>query len=246
MIGTTLGAYRVIESIGEGGMGTVYLAQVQRAQADLSQGDSVAIKVVSSRGARWRDRFEREIRAGRRVDHPNLARLLDSGVGEVGGDAVHYLVMEYIEGTSASDACSGGGSVREGMAKHIGAAVARGLDALHAAGVVHRDVKPSNVMVTPRDEVKLVDLGVAYIAGPEPHCRETYPRGRVRRHACVRGSGEPGWVHGRTLRAKRSLLAGRDPAAPCPWPYTHSSGHSLRHRRPVWTGGSAPSIRAAR
>jgi len=161
--GFFLGGYRILRPLGEGGMGKVYLA------ARDGVDDWVAIKVLPPKKAAEEEqallRFQRETDLSRRVHHPNLARTLDAGRE---GD-VHYMVMEYIPGESLYDAVKGerGGPLRVPDAARLFLKVIDGLDAAHAAGLVHRDVKPSNIMLTPEGDAKVLDLGLARAAGEE-------------------------------------------------------------------------------
>ena len=161
--GFFLGGYRILKPLGEGGMGKVYLAVREGGT------ERVAIKVLPPRRAQDAQavaRFLREMDLSRRVRHPNLARTLD--VGEEAG--VHFMVMEYIPGESLYQAVKGprGGPLRVNDAARLFLKVCDGLEAAHEAGLVHRDVKPSNVMIAPDGSVKVLDLGLARASGDEP------------------------------------------------------------------------------
>ncbi|QDV37197.1 serine/threonine-protein kinase [Tautonia plasticadhaerens] len=157
--GFFLGDYRIMKRLGEGGMGKVYLARRERDNL------RVAIKVLPPKKALEDEqalkRFYREMELSRRVRHPNLTRTLE--VGSV-GDA-HYMVMEYVPGDSLYNLVKGihGGSgpLRFDEAARYFIRALAGLHAAHQAGLVHRDVKPSNLMVTPEGDAKLLDLGLA-------------------------------------------------------------------------------------
>ncbi len=161
--GFILGGYRILNALGEGGMGKVYLASHEQT------GDKVAIKVLPPQKAREEAnallRFRREMDLSRRASHPNLARTLDVGSD---GD-VHFMVLEYIPGESLYDAVKGprGGPLRVTDAARLFLKVVDGLDAAHAAGIVHRDMKPSNIMITPDGDAKVLDLGLARALGDE-------------------------------------------------------------------------------
>jgi serine/threonine protein kinase len=161
--GFFLGDYRVLRSLGEGGMGKVYLA------AHNASGEHVAIKVLPPRKAREQaqalQRFRRETDLSTRVNHPNLARTL--GYGQEGG--VHFMVLEYIPGRSLYDAVRGEGGRPLGVADaaRLFVKVADGLAAAHDAGLVHRDIKPSNIMIPPDGQAKLLDLGLARAVGED-------------------------------------------------------------------------------
>ena len=153
LIGRTLGHYRIVEKIGEGGMGEVYRAHDERLDRD------VAIKVLPSSVAQDRDRigrFEREARAVAKLSHPNILEIFEfSGDGDVA-----YAVTELLEGETLREHLKDG-PLGWRRAAEIGAAMADGLAAAHVAGIVHRDVKPSNVFLTSDGRVKVLDFGLA-------------------------------------------------------------------------------------
>ncbi len=154
MKGTRLGRYEIQEEIGRGGVAVVYRAKDERL------GTSVAVKVLSpslASGDEALARFEREARAGAAVEHPAIARLLDAGLE----GATHYLVFEMLTGGTLAERLRSGGALPWREAVRLAAQVARALAALHAAGVIHRDVKPSNVLVDAEGNAKLADFGLA-------------------------------------------------------------------------------------
>jgi Tol biopolymer transport system component len=153
VVGKMLGHYEIREPIGAGGMGEVYRAH------DATLRRDVALKVLppelAASDARLA-RLEREARALAALNHPNIATIY--GLEEA--DGIRYLVMELVEGeTLAERLRRGTPSVQETLA--IAAKVAEALEAAHDKGIVHRDVKPGNVMVTAGDRVKLLDFGLA-------------------------------------------------------------------------------------
>ena len=148
------GPYEIVEKVAEGGMGSVY-----RARRREGAGDFLAIKIMPAHMAGnpvLVKRFEQEFRAASRLDHPNIVRALD--YGETNG--VPYLVMEFVEGESLGQRLQRDGRISETEAIRIVAQVAQGLHRAHKMGLVHRDVKPDNVMVTPDGTAKLADLGL--------------------------------------------------------------------------------------
>ena len=163
-----IGPYRLAELLGSGGMGRVFLAFDEA-------GRPVALKQLRSRcrDEESRERFLREARLLASVEHENLVRLIECGVSEGPlADGLPYLVMDYVAGPTLVRLLGerpAGLELRE-LALVIGRCAAA-LGALHARGIVHRDVKPGNVMITPELEVKLVDLGIARRLEEEPLTR---------------------------------------------------------------------------
>jgi predicted ATPase/serine/threonine protein kinase/Tfp pilus assembly protein PilF len=159
LVGRTLdGLYRIEALVGRGGMGVVY-----RARHVLLE-DRVAIKVLSldvSRNPDWLQRFVREGRAARRFRHPNAVAVHDLRVGDAGA----YLVLEYVEGRTLRAELKRRGPLTPAEVVELLEPVASALDAAHASGVVHRDVKPENVMLSGERgtgvEVKVLDFGIA-------------------------------------------------------------------------------------
>lgn len=149
-----IGEYEIVRPLGHGGMGSVYLARHSKL------GREVALKVLSSHrlaDSRMRERFENEMRAIGRLSHPNVVTAHDAR--EVDGTAV--LVTEYIEGMDLGRLVERTGPLAIGVAAQVAKQVAVALQYTHDQGFVHRDVKPSNVMVSEHGEVKLLDLGLA-------------------------------------------------------------------------------------
>jgi eukaryotic-like serine/threonine-protein kinase len=153
--GTVLGdRYAVGELLGRGGMAEVYLA------TDRVLDRPVACKVLGGWLAHDRtfvERFRREALAAARISHPNLVAVFDAG----SEDGVHYIVMEHVPGETLADVVRAEGRLQPLRAATIAASMADALEVAHAAGIVHRDVKPANVMLTPDGRTKLMDLGIA-------------------------------------------------------------------------------------
>ena len=150
--GTLLGRYQIVELSGRGGMGEVYRARDMRLDRD------VAIKVLPagvSEDSAFQKRFEREARTISQLQHPNICTLHDVG----SEDGVDYLVMEYLEGETLEDRLQKG-AVPIAEALRIGGEIAQAIEAAHRRGVVHRDLKPGNVMLTPTG-TKVLDFGLA-------------------------------------------------------------------------------------
>ncbi len=160
--GATLGRYRIRGEIGRGGMGVVYEAE------DVTTGRVVAVKVILPHLLAlpsMRERFGREARLGAVVAHDNVVRTLDLGEARVGDHSLHYLVMERVHGRTLRRLLEELGTVPEALLREIAVQAARGLAALHAVGVVHRDVKPENILLADDRRVRIMDLGVAKVAG---------------------------------------------------------------------------------
>jgi tetratricopeptide (TPR) repeat protein/predicted Ser/Thr protein kinase len=150
MIGETISHYRIIEHLGEGGMGVVYLAE------DTMLGRRVAVKFLSTTTKEYRARFLREARSVSALTHPNIAAVFDYGETAEGQP---YIVMELIKGQPLNEKLRKG-SLPLPEAVRIVSAIAEALGEAHHQGVVHRDVKPSNVVITERGQVKVLDFGL--------------------------------------------------------------------------------------
>jgi tetratricopeptide (TPR) repeat protein/predicted Ser/Thr protein kinase len=153
MIGTTISHYRILGQIGEGGMGVVYVAE------DTRLGRRVAVKIPhAGRDERhYHSRFLREARATSALNHPNIAAVYDYGETE---DGAPFIVMELVTGQTLGDLLLDHG-LTLARAVEIIEQVAAALAEAHRQGIVHRDVKPSNVIINDRGEVKVLDFGLA-------------------------------------------------------------------------------------
>ena len=149
-----LGDYALLEILGSGGMGTVFRAQHRRMRR------SVALKVLPENqlnSPEAVERFHREVEAAGRVSHPNIVTAFDARED----DGLHYLVMEYVEGEDLARMVKHHGPLHARQAIDCALQAARGLACAHAAGIVHRDVKPSNLLRNSEGIVKVLDLGLA-------------------------------------------------------------------------------------
>ncbi len=159
MIGSTLGTYKILEKLGEGGQGTVYKA------IDSKLGRTVVIKVLPAeltvKEANLK-RFEREARLASALDHPNICTIFD--LNDING--IHFIAMQYIEGRNVRQLVNGRPLSLE-SALSITLQVADALAAAHARGIIHRDIKAGNVMVTPSGQVKVLDFGLAKLLDEE-------------------------------------------------------------------------------
>ena len=151
-IGERLGPYEILAPLGAGGMGEVYKAR------DTRLDRTVAVKILPehlAKDSEHRERFEREARAVSSLNHPHICTLHDIGQQ----DGIDFIVMEYIEGETLAD-CLVRGPLPLARALEYGIQIADGLDKAHRQGVVHRDLKPGNLMVT-KPGIKLLDFGLA-------------------------------------------------------------------------------------
>jgi serine/threonine protein kinase len=150
---TQLGAYDIVSKIADGGMGTVYKAR------NRVTGEIVAVKVIAPATAKnpvLLQRFEQEFRAAKVLDHPNVVKAIDY----CGALPHPFLVMEYVDGLSIGQRIEQRGAYPEAEAVRLVAQVCDGLQRAHKQGLVHRDVKPDNILVTREGVAKLTDLGL--------------------------------------------------------------------------------------
>ena len=157
--GSTFAGYRIENVAGEGGMGVVYRA------TDLALERSVALKVITpalAGDAEFRRRFTTESKVAASLDHPNVIPIYQAGEHE----DVMFLVMRYVEGHDLRSLLADHGRLPPERAASITAQIASALDAAHEAGLVHRDVKPANVLVTASDHVYLTDFGLSKRVAP--------------------------------------------------------------------------------
>ena len=148
------GRYRVERELGRGGMAKVFQG------TDTVLGRQVAVKILAPQFAddeSFVQRFRREAQAAARLSNPNVVSVFDTGAD--GG--VHFIVMEYVEGRTLADYLAGGGRIMPDRAIEVAEAVCGALSAAHAQGVIHRDIKPGNIMLTPAGQVKVADFGIA-------------------------------------------------------------------------------------
>ena len=157
--GTTLGHYEIRSQIGKGGMGEVYLAQ------DAKLDRRVALKILSPEFAEDKDRMNRfilEARSASALNHPNIITIYE--IGEANG--LHFIATEYIEGETLQTKLKAE-SLSLQSTLEIALQIASALDAAHRAGIVHRDVKPDNVMVRRDGIVKVLDFGIAKLTAAD-------------------------------------------------------------------------------
>ncbi|MDP9342611.1 MAG: Stk1 family PASTA domain-containing Ser/Thr kinase [Actinomycetota bacterium] len=186
---TLSGRYRVEGLLGSGGMAQVYRG------TDTVLSRTVAIKVLSSDYARdpaFVERFRREAQAAARLNHPTVVSVYDSGSD--GG--VHFIVMEFVAGRTLADVLAAEGPLPPERAAAISARVAEALSFAHEAGLVHRDVKPGNVMITEQGDVKVVDFGIARAASGQTVTQTTSILGTASYLSPEQAEGKP--VDGRS------------------------------------------------
>ncbi|MDH3732423.1 MAG: serine/threonine protein kinase, partial [Gemmatimonadota bacterium] len=158
MIGTTVGHYRIVEELGGGGMGVVYRAE------DTHLGRDVALKFLPpelTRDAEARERFTLEARAASALDHANICTIHDIDETD---DGQLFIAMAFYDGETLK-ARLGRGPLEIDEAIDIARQIASGLERAHESGIVHRDIKPANVMITRHGEARIVDFGIAKLAG---------------------------------------------------------------------------------
>jgi serine/threonine-protein kinase len=154
----SIGRYQIVRALGTGGFGQVFEAK------DPALERHVAIKrLLAAQDDAMRERFLREARAVAALDHPHIVRVFDAGVDDEGAP---FIVQELLEGQTLESVLKSKGGLALNVALRILVGVARALQAAHAAGIIHRDVKPSNIFLTVAG-VKVIDFGIAALTDPE-------------------------------------------------------------------------------
>ena len=157
--GLLIGRYLILDKLGEGGMGVVFKARHRLLDR------VVALKILPPSFARQHQlvsRFRREMQAAARLNHPNVVSVLDADEDR----GVYYLAMEYIEGRDLDQLIRERGALSVDQAVDCAVQAARGLEAAHAQGIVHRDIKPGNLMLDATGTVRVLDLGLARLVAP--------------------------------------------------------------------------------
>jgi len=217
----SVGGFEILGKIGQGGMGAVFKAR------QVSMDRVVALKVLPQRLAKNKgfvERFLREARAAAKLDHPNIIQAIDAGHA----DGYYYFAMEYVEGETLQGLLQRAGALREVRAFEIVRDVLRGLERAHAAGIIHRDVKPDNILITATGQAKLADLGLA---------RETQ---QVDAGLTQAGTalGTPSYISPEQVRGETELDGRTD---------LYALGATLYHLlvgRPPYTGGTGNEVMA--
>jgi eukaryotic-like serine/threonine-protein kinase len=234
LVGSTLsGRYRLVSRLAGGGMGEVYRGH------DLLLDRPVAVKVLQPSLASDHElveRFKDEARAAARLTHPNVVGVFDWGSAD---DHTYYMVMEYVAGSDLRDLLVTRGSLEPAQAAEIVAAVCDALAAAHAGGLVHRDVKPENVLIARDGTVKVADFGIAVVADADHTVPGGGIPGTLRYLSPEQAQGYEAtwasdvWAAGAVLA---ELLTGQPPL--------QGAGADLLHRR-ASEGPSPPSTVAA-
>ena len=157
--------YEITQLLGEGGMSFVYKA------VDKQLKRTVAIKTLKPvyvEQEKFVERFKREAQTAANLNHPNIVQIFDWGIGDE-----PFFVMEYIEGNTLASIISRKKSISMNDILFIGAQVASGLHAAHSKGLVHRDIKPGNIMITPEGKVKVTDFGIVSLQNEESDITKT-------------------------------------------------------------------------
>ena len=187
-IGTTLGGrYRLVELLGQGGMATIYRARDAQLDRD------VAVKLIRPEYGEDPDflsRFRDEARAAASLNHPNIVSVFDFGEGESGP----YLVMELLEGEDLASIIRGNGPLAPRQAARVSAEAAKALQAAHVRGIVHRDVKPSNILVGRDGRIKVADFGIARAINEAQVTVPGVAMGSVHYFSTEQARGEPATV----------------------------------------------------
>jgi serine/threonine protein kinase/formylglycine-generating enzyme required for sulfatase activity len=199
--GQCLGEYQLVERLGHGGMGSVWRALHRRLERP------VALKVLASRQGHDPaavSRFRREMKAVGKLRHANIVQATDAGEA----DGVPFLVMELVAGTDLARLVRRHGRLRPADACELVRQAALGLQHAHEQGLVHRDVKPSNLLLTPERQVKILDLGLALLKGEPPS-------------GLAAGTGPTG-LSGPALTSVSSVMGTNDYMAPEQWRDPHA------------------------
>jgi eukaryotic-like serine/threonine-protein kinase len=186
------GRFEIVSVLGAGGMGTVFKAR------DRELDEVVALKILKAElagDAANVERMREELRLARRITHPNVLRTFDLGTVDLGGvEGVPYITMEYVQGVTLARLLEHAGRLSLSGGLRVARQLCHGLAAAHAEGVVHRDIKPPNLLLQPNGNVKLMDFGIAR-----------------RQRRVDPGLTSVGWVMGTPLYLAPEQLRGEEP-----------------------------------
>lgn len=199
--GSEFGHYRIVSKIGAGGMGEIYLAQ------DIKLDRKVALKILPPEFAEDKDRmsrFVREAKSASALNHPNIITIHE--IGE--SDGTHFIATEFIDGKTLTEYAKSNSHNYKSVLE-IAIQVASALDEAHHAGIVHRDIKPDNVMIRPNGLVKILDFGIAKLTEKQNAAIESEDA------TAIQAKTTPGMIIGtaiicrRNRRKAKMLMRGR-------------------------------------
>jgi serine/threonine-protein kinase len=235
MIGKAILHYKILEKLGEGGMGVVYKAE------DTKLERIVAIKFLPRQiaaNSEERERFRVEAKAAASLNHPNIATI--HAIEEYDGEM--FIVMEYIEGKELREIVGATGPLAPTAATNYATQIAAGLQAAHKKGITHRDIKSSNIMITEDDDVKIMDFGLAKIAGGAQLTKDHSTLGTAAYMSPEQTRGEPVdhrtdiWSFGVMLY---EMFIGQ---LPFRGDYEQAVMYSILNDEPEWTDKISPHL----
>lgn len=215
--------YKLIEQIGHGGMAIVYRA------VDMRTGHNVAVKVLRpefNKDAEFVGRFQREAEAASKMTHHNIVNLLDVGMdGEN-----RYLVMEYVQGKTLKDLIHEKGRLNPQAAAQITIRILSALQHAHQNGIIHRDIKPQNILVNAEGHVKVADFGIARMANSSTLTKGDSVMGSVHYFSPEQASGQAAGRSQRYLQLRRGALRNAHRTRALRWGQPRGRGHAAPAR----------------